>query len=264
MAGGVEGELVATVAGGAWMRPRAARLRSLKRSELVAREIVEEVLNLGLQPGEVLPSETAMMSRYQVARATLREALRLLEAQGLVTIKPGPGGGPVTTAVDASNLGRTSTLYFRLAGATYRELAEAMEVMQPWLAELAAKRADPEVARKALTASLEATDAVRGDAEGIWRVAPQFHEIVYSLSGNLVLSTSASALSAIFREQVLSAIDLEPKREDFFEAHRRLAQAIINRQPELAYGLALAHQQDINKLCADSNPTLLDRKIDWH
>jgi GntR family transcriptional regulator, transcriptional repressor for pyruvate dehydrogenase complex len=251
------------VADTGWLRPAPARMRALKRSEIVAREIVEEILARDLHPGDVLPSETVMMARYSVARATLREALRLLEAQGLVTIKPGPGGGPVTTAVDASNLGRSSTLYFRLAGATYRQLAEAMEIVEPWLAQLAATQSDPEVARARLTAALEATDAVRGDAEGVWRVAPQFHETVFALSGNLVLSTTASALSAIFKEQVLVHVDLAPRQPQFLEAHRALAKAIIGRQPELAYGLALAHQQELTQYCAERVPAVMDRTVEW-
>lgn len=246
-----------------WLRPAPPRMRPLKRSELVAREIVEEILTRGLDPGDVLPPETVMMARYSVARATLREALRLLEAPGLVTIKPGPGGGPVTAAVDASNLGRSSTLYFRLAGATYRQLAEAMEIVEPWLAQLAATNSDPEVARTRLTATLEATDAVRDDAEGVWRVAPQFHETVFALSGNLVLSTTASALAAILKEQVLVHVDLTPWRGQFLDAHRQLAKAIIARQPELAYGLALAHQQEITRYCAERIPAVLDRTVEW-
>lgn len=251
------------VADAGWLRPAPARMRALKRSEIVAREIVEEVLARGLHPGDVLPGETVMMSRYNVARATLREALRLLEAQGLVTIKPGPGGGPITTAVDASNLGRSSTLYFRLAGATYRQLAQAMETMEPWLAQLAATHSDPEDARARLTAAIEATDAVRHSVEGIWRTAPQFHETVFALSGNLVLSTTASALAAIFKEQVLVHVDLAPKHEEFLDSHRQLAKAIIARQPELAYGLALAHQQDLTAYCAERAPAVLARTVEW-
>src|SRR5215471_8390567 len=64
-------------------------LRNVKRSELLAQEIVEEILARDLEPGELLPPEAKMLSHYGVGRASLREALRLLEAQGLVTFKPG-------------------------------------------------------------------------------------------------------------------------------------------------------------------------------
>ncbi len=169
-------------------------------------------------------------------------------------------------AVDASDLGRTSALYYRLAGATYRELAESKVALEPWLADLAARRSDPEQARNQLFATFgegetEIDDAVR--PRGIWRATPQFHETVYALSGNLVLSTSASAMSAIFREQVLAAIDLSPKHDDFFDAHRQIAAAIIEGRPEDAHRLSHEHQQDINDYCEERIPELLDRVIEW-
>ncbi|MCD2113496.1 GntR family transcriptional regulator [Rhodococcus rhodochrous] len=262
---GVEGERVQR-GNRTLLKPLPPRMRPLKLAEVLAREIVEAMIEDGVEPGDVLPSEVTMMANYGVARTTLREALRLLEAQGLVVVKQGRGGGPVMAAVDASDLGRTSALYYRLAGATYRELAESKVALEPWLADLAARRSDPEQARNQLFATFgegetEIDDAVR--PRGIWRATPQFHETVYALSGNLVLSTSASAMSAIFREQVLAAIDLSPKHDDFFDAHRQIAAAIIEGRPEDAHRLSHEHQQDINDYCEERIPELLDRVIEW-
>ena len=78
-------------------RPAMAR-RADKVSEVVARAIVHDIVSRGLEPGATLPSEAVMLARFQVGRASLREALRILEVHGLITIKPGPGGGPFSTA----------------------------------------------------------------------------------------------------------------------------------------------------------------------
>ncbi|MGN5236462.1 MULTISPECIES: FCD domain-containing protein [unclassified Rhodococcus (in: high G+C Gram-positive bacteria)] len=261
---GVEGERVRR-GNRTLLNPLPRRMRPLKLAEVLSREIVEEMLEDGVEPGDVLPSEVTMMAKYGVARTTLREALRILEAQGLVVVKQGRGGGPVMAAVDASDLGRTSALYYRLAGATYRELAESKVALEPWLADLAARRSDPEQARSALTATFGGAEPVDDAVQprGIWRATPQFHETVYALSGNLVLSTSASAMSAIFREQVLAAIDLAPKHDDFFDAHRQITDAIVEGRPEDAHRLSLEHQQDINDYCEARVPELLDRVIEW-
>lgn len=262
---GVEGERTPS-GGGSWIKPLPRRMRSLKLAEVLAREIVERMLADNVEPGDVLPSEVTMMANYGVARATLREALRLLEGQGLVVVKQGRGGGPVMAAVDASDLGRTSALYYRLAGATYRELAESKVVLEPWLADLAARRSDPEEARSQLLGTFgEGDPAAEGAAppRGIWRATPEFHETVYALSGNLVLSTSASAMSSIFREQVLGAIDLAPKHDDFFDAHRQIAAAIIEGRAQDAHRLSHEHQQDINDYCEERVPEILDRVIEW-
>jgi DNA-binding FadR family transcriptional regulator len=76
-----------------------SRRRTAKVSEIIAREIVHD--SRGLPPGTMLPSEAKLLERYQVGRTSLREALRVLEMQGLIVIRPGPGGGPMLTEVDS-------------------------------------------------------------------------------------------------------------------------------------------------------------------
>src|SRR5690606_40010308 len=84
-------------------RPRRKR-RPLKTSELIARDIIHDIAEGGLQTGDSLPPEAAMLQHYQVGRASLREALRLLEVQWLVQIRVGAYGGPVFGFASAVNL----------------------------------------------------------------------------------------------------------------------------------------------------------------
>jgi GntR family transcriptional regulator, transcriptional repressor for pyruvate dehydrogenase complex len=80
-----------------------------------------------------------MVEQYAVNRESRREGLRLLEVQGLITLRRGPGGGPVVDRLDPANLGRISTLYYHLAGGTYAELFEAWAIAETILAERAAR-----------------------------------------------------------------------------------------------------------------------------
>ena len=64
-----------------------------KTAMIVARRIVRDIDRLSLQPGDKLPPERVMLEEYQVGRGTLRESLRFLELQGIISLKPGPGGG---------------------------------------------------------------------------------------------------------------------------------------------------------------------------
>ena len=116
--------------------------RPAKTAETVAAAIVRDIVSRNLSPGDTLPSEAAMLAHYRVSRASLREALRLLEVQELIRLKPGPGGGPIVTSVDPRNLAKMTTLYLHLGGATYRELFEAVLVMSPISAERAARHSD--------------------------------------------------------------------------------------------------------------------------
>ena len=116
--------------------------RTPKAAEHIARAITRDIVRDGRQPGDPLPSEATMLGQYNVSRESLREALRLLEVQGLIAIRRGPGGGPTVCTVDPANLGRVSTLYYHLAGATYRELWEAWILAESILAERAASNPD--------------------------------------------------------------------------------------------------------------------------
>ncbi len=76
----------------------------LKTAESVARDIVNDIVASGLGEGDVLASEAKMVEQYAVSRESLREGLRLLEAQGLIRIRRGPGGGPVVGTVAAPEI----------------------------------------------------------------------------------------------------------------------------------------------------------------
>jgi GntR family transcriptional repressor for pyruvate dehydrogenase complex len=66
----------------------------VKTSERVAAAIVSEIVSRGLGAGDRSPNEATMLERFQVGRASLREALRILEVHGLISLRSGPGGGP--------------------------------------------------------------------------------------------------------------------------------------------------------------------------
>jgi GntR family transcriptional regulator, transcriptional repressor for pyruvate dehydrogenase complex len=97
----------------------AAR-RADKVSEVVARAIVHDIVTGGLEQGATLPSEAVMLSRFGVGRASLREALRILEVHGLITIKPGPGGGPIVAAPTSRSFGRIASWTGRRSASWWR------------------------------------------------------------------------------------------------------------------------------------------------
>ena len=99
---------------------RGRTRRNLKTSEIVALDIVRDIVGRALKPGDRLPLEAEMLVQYGVSRSSLREALRLLETQGLIKIRPGPGAGTIVAEPSPRNLGRTMTLYFHLANVSYR------------------------------------------------------------------------------------------------------------------------------------------------
>src|SRR5215469_12163891 len=111
---------------------------------LVAQRIVRDIATAGLRPGDQLPPERAMLETYETGRGTLREALRLLEFQGVIALKPGPGGGPILMNPAPSHLASTLQLLMQLNQAPYRVVVEARLALEPVISRLAAERISDE------------------------------------------------------------------------------------------------------------------------
>src|SRR5947207_1735311 len=144
-------------AGGNGRKPVTYELtrRNLKTSEIVALEMVRDIVAQDLKPGDRLPLESEMLVQYRVSRSSLREAMRLLEVQGLIAIRPGPGAGTVVGRVLPGNLSRTLTLHLHMLGANYDQLLEAWIETEPALARLAARNPDRAKVKEAMSPFLE-------------------------------------------------------------------------------------------------------------
>src|ERR1700737_2143961 len=96
------------------------------------------------RPGDRLPTEREMAQQFGVSRVTVRDALRALEANGLVRVKVGGQGGPYVSEPDISLLSDSIGTHLHLRGITFQELAEARQALETTAAQLAAQRATAE------------------------------------------------------------------------------------------------------------------------
>jgi len=211
-----------------------------KTSEVVAFAVARDIVEHGLHSGDRLPLEAEMVEHYRVSRESLREALRLLEAQGIVSIRRGPGGGPVVGTASSMNLARTMTLYFQLAGATYEELLEAWRMLEPLGAELAAKNRDRQLVERTLRAHLEHFDD-GGDLTAYQTHSNGLHFSVIDLAENQVLALVVGAIGDIIRTHVILRIDPFELRQLIDEDHAAVAEAVIAGEAERARAAMLAH-----------------------
>ncbi|MET0458430.1 MAG: GntR family transcriptional regulator [Ilumatobacteraceae bacterium] len=261
-----------TVVSGAPDRPRSSlpiaatssSLRSLKASESVARDIVDDIVVRRLREGDSLLPESAMLQQYGVSRETLREALRLLEVQGLISIRRGPGGGPIVGTVDPANLGRTSTLYYHLAGATYAELFEAWVVCDRMLVELAATNPDREAVRAAMAPFLEHEQMVEETLEEFVVRHSEFHAVVASLTRNKVLQLTLTAIGQIITHHVAVNADPRDARTTIEHDHAAIAKAIMAGHRVKARELMDAHVEAVTEFYrGDIGPQMNDF-VEWH
>jgi GntR family transcriptional repressor for pyruvate dehydrogenase complex len=237
--------------------------RSRKTAEVVAREIVRDIVDQHLQPGEMLPGEMAMRVRYGVGRPALREAIRVLEVQGFLRLKPGPGGGPVVRTVTPRAFGEMSSLFFMLAGTTYRELVEARLELEPLAARLAAQRRDDDTLA-ALRAVVDREDGIDPSDNGEYiGAARDFHAALTDAAGNRVLSLIASGLVELYDDRLQLPITPPEERGATFRSHRAIVCAIEAGDPERAEALAEAALRVLLCRLEHLGPDVLDRVIDW-
>lgn len=235
--------------------------RTAKRAETVAAAIVSDIVSRRLRPGDTLPPESAMLVNYQVSRASLREALRLLEVQEIIRLKPGPGGGPVVSAVDPRNLARVSALYLHLGGATYTELFEAQLELAPLCAELAARNPDRELVSRRLAPYMASSLPVEGQA--YWDATNGFHGTVEHLASNRVIELFARTVSHLWHEHVVTRMDTTGFREQILDDHRRIARAVVSGQASRASRLMREHFAGLQERYVGYWPARFDELIEW-
>lgn len=242
---------------GAGPSPRAEKL-----SEILAKRILDGLMAREDQPGTTLPPEAVMADSFRVGRASLREALRILEIHGVVRVKPGPGGGPVIAETGAADLARSVSIHFQMNGTSLREVLEARAVMEPLMAQLAAERrteADIEVLR----AAVERDRGAQHDSDGDWgHSTADFHELVGRLAGNSALRLISDALIVIQNDRIETVFPVG-QRSRIVDVHDRIAQAIIEADGTLARHLMQRHIEALRDRIADLYPGLLAQVITW-
>lgn len=230
--------------------------RPAKVSEIVARRVLNEMAAQGLEAGARLPSEAVMLEKYGVARGSLREALRLLEFQGFIRIRPGVGGGPVVSEATTRDFARVSSMFFHRAGATIEELFDARMSLEAQMAAHAALSRDPELMaqlRRSIELGPEDDSRVR-----------DFHDIITGLSDNRVLNLLARSIKDMYVERVREVSFSDETREQVVAAHQDIASAIFDGDATGAAELMREHMAHYFQLAVvDNMPGLLSEVIDW-
>jgi DNA-binding FadR family transcriptional regulator len=157
-----------------------------KASELVADAIRAQIARGEVASGTPLPNETELMREYEVARQTVREALRVLEAEGLIEVQRGAGGGARVRVPDIDAASRHCALLLQLRGATVADVYEVRLMLEPTAARLAAERA-PRRAARVLEEIIAEEEAMIGGPTSLLAHALRFQRALVELAGNPAL-----------------------------------------------------------------------------
>jgi GntR family transcriptional regulator, transcriptional repressor for pyruvate dehydrogenase complex len=229
---------------------------------LIAQQIMRDVARSNTKPGEQLPPERVMLEKYQIGRGTLREALRLLEFQGAISLKPGPGGGPVLMNPDASHLGSSLLLLMQLRKAPYRTVVEVRQTLEPITSRLAASRMDDqELAR--LQQSIDDMRSGIEDEHAFFDANKDFHDIIAWGSGNAMLGYFNESLLGIMDGTAIGIDYPTRRRSAILKAHEEIYDAMVKHDPDEAEERMRAHIDAYVVYAERKFPEVLDRLIQW-
>lgn len=236
--------------------------RPKKTAMIVAQRIVADIHRRGNMVGDRLPSERAMLEQYEVGRGTLRESLRFLELQGVISLRPGPGGGPVVQRPDASSLATALTLLLQFENAPFRTIAEARTGLEPMMAQLAAERMSQDKLSE-LKLSVDTMHEHLDDQEVFLEENKRFHDLIAHGSGNALFGYLVDALLGILDGSAIGIDYPEVRRSAVHKAHLRIYEAIASRDPEASAEAMANHIREYLKYAERKFAHVLAKPIVW-
>ena len=209
-----------------------------------------DIVSQNLKPGDRLPQEPEMVERYGVARGTVREALRILEVNGLISMRVGPGGGPAVRNATPADYGRAMSMFLQAERITLEELFRARRLIEPILVRDAAESQDSEYIAQARDLLGRCSTVDVSDDNAYVAVAREFHELTVSGSPNRVFRIFAMGLMSMFVGSFTKAIYSVERRRLVMKEHIDVLKAIIANHPARAERLMRAHMQEVEESLA--------------
>lgn len=215
-------------------------VRVARASDEVVQQIKTRILNGRFAPGDHLPSEKDLTEQFGLSRITIRDALRVLESEGLIEIRVGARGGAFVARPNADRVGESLTNLMRLQQITIRELVEARLAVEPYVAFLAAQRAtadDIAAMGRAVAGARAASEA------GDQRFMPHsvaFHIALAEAAKNQALLFTVNSLRAPLHA-ALARLPAHDMAQRAITDHRQILGAIKAHDSRRAQRLMHAH-----------------------
>lgn len=172
-----------------------------KAAEIAAAELRRQIVTGRLKPGDKLHPENILQTEFNISRPTLREALRLLESESLITISRGKHGGARVISLDLGAAARQVGVFLQIGGTTLHDVWLARTVIEPPAAALLAAIRNP-VALAELGANIEeARVAAKNDLLRYADLSAEFSLLITKHCGNKTLHLLASLIYDIIRKQ---------------------------------------------------------------
>lgn len=237
---------------------RPTRPRFQKRSDVVADRLKDWIVETALEPGDRLPQEKQLIDQFGVSKGTVREALKALEVQGLITVSTGPKGGARIAKVPLETAARLLDNYFFFEDLSVDDLYRLRLMVEPELAAMVAPLItdDDLVALENVVAFCDCAP-VDPAVERDQRLADlDFHDILAERCPNPLIRFTCRFINSLIKkgfvyQQLFGPTDgrekidnMESMVSDGNHAHRALIAAFRARDPNQARDLMRDHMQE--------------------
>ncbi len=219
-------------------------IKTRRLSDEIVRQIKEAMFTGKLRAGDKLPTERELAERFETSRASVREALRTLEPEGLIRVKKGAVGGIFIADVDHRPAAKSFQTLLQLRKVSIHQIAEVRLIFEPQAARLAAERANPDELRE-LEEEIQKMSAAVKDKE-----LPRFYDLKFHL---LIARAARNPILEVLAESILEVAskaitEIRPSRDTLrhvLTRHRRVLEAIRRRDPDSAFDAMLTHIVDV-------------------
>jgi len=210
------------------------RITAPKASDVLADALRGRIRSGQWPEGAALPAERDLSLQAGLSRTTVREALRILELDGLIQIRPGRGGGARVRRPAGDELSRQLELFIWGRNISVEHLHDVRTALEALAAETAARqRTDADLAD--LVAKTEAVETAVGDLPKYLAANLAWHLAVVEASHNELLASIMDVLAqAVHEATELEAFDTPEVRAQTLKIHRAILAAIIAGDPDAA------------------------------
>lgn len=209
----------------------ATRTRRRKRSDLIVDEVKRWIVAEQMKPGDRLPSERELIEMFASSKGTIREALKSLEVQGLISVKTGPKGGAVVESVTLDRATQLLRNYLHFRHPNGAQLYGLRKLIEPRLAvSVVGKLTDEDFQAMEETVRLCDHPPASWEERRRQRIAElEFHNILVARSEDPLLALICRFLNDLVLDIVVYKKVFLPEQTDFSKSnldyHRRLIEA---------------------------------------
>jgi DNA-binding FadR family transcriptional regulator len=229
-----------------------------KASDVLAERLRELIIKGHFMPGDFLPTERELVAESGLSRTSVRDALHVLELEGLISTKAGRAGGSIVKLPGRVSIARSVELFVLTHGIRLASLLECRVAVEPTLASLAALRRTPAQLDE-IIAIHERFIASTEDVLLYKSINLDWHLAIARASGNEPLTALMEAISAPIRNAMdYQHVTTPELRSAAVKAHTVILKAIIEQDEEAAFKRMSRHVSAYKDIATRSEPLVLE------